>query len=131
MNSPAVDIQSYLASLSGLGLTIGDNLHSSDMPDSPDFCVSVYDTGGEFGDPRYNFDIVRIQIRFRGDPGDYRSIYDLALSIQRTLDGASSLQIGGTKYIAIYLMTAFQFIGYDSKKRPLATMNFRINRTTT
>lgn len=130
MTSPAQDIASYLAGLSGLDLSIATNLFVSEMPEDPDFVTSIYDSGAEFGDPRYDYQIPRIQIRFRGPRGDYRTMYSLALDVQNTLDGKSNVEINGSRYIGIWLITGFQFLSYDSLRRPLATMNFRIQRTT-
>jgi len=130
MNAPSMDIKDLLDGESSLGLTFGTDLFVSEMPPIPDLCVCVYDTGGEPPNPDYDYMKPTIQVRIRGDKGEYRAAYDLALSIQNFLNGMHNEEVNGTRYIGIWAEGDVFFIGYDENHRPELTVNFRLHRTT-
>lgn len=131
MNSPATDIGDMLdASDAGLGLTFAIDLFVSEMPDSPDKCVCIYDTGGF--DPlatteRYEKPTVEVMVR--GDKMGYVAGWKLAQDIKDTLHKLHNEIWNSTKYIGIWCVGDINHIGYDQSQRPLFSINFRIHRT--
>lgn len=130
MNPPSEDIKDILEETSSLGLTFATDLFISEMPDSPDECVCVYDTGGEAAWPDYTYEKPTVQVRVRGEKGQYRSAHLLAQGIRDTLNGTANDTRNGARYIGIWDVSDVLFVGYDDNRRPLLTLNFRIQRTT-
>lgn len=130
MKSPAVDITSLLED-SSIGLTSGTDLFASIMPDSPDACVSVYDTGGIEPDIGADLYYPTFQVRIRGSRGDYQTSRNLSESILQFLHKKVVTVAGSAKYLAIFAVTDILFIARDEKDRPLFSINFRTMRTQT
>ena len=130
MNDPSVDIVNYLQSVSSLGLTLGDNLHSNDLPDQPNQCVGVFDSGGDMPAVNYVYERPTIQVRVRGEKGDRRPANQLARNIRTELHGLSEIIQGGARYIGIWAMGDVLYLTDDKEQRPLFSVNFRVHRTT-
>lgn len=131
MNPPSQDIKDMLdASSAGLGLTFATDLFISQMPESPDKCVCIYDTGGfdpESIDVRYEKPTVEVMVR-SGRMG-YVDGWDLAQDIKDVLHKLHNETWNSTKYIGIWSMGDINFINYDESQRAIFTINFRIHRT--
>jgi hypothetical protein len=130
MNPPSEDIKDMLvASAAGTGLTFGTDIHISHMPDTPDLCVAVYDTGGEPPEPHLVYNKPTAQVRVRGDRGGYEAAWSLAETIRDALNGVNNEVWNSTRYIGIWATGDILFIHYDDSKRPVLSVNFRIHRT--
>jgi len=130
MNSTSEDIKDFLDDSSAeLDLVFGTNLFIGMEPETPDECVTIYDTGGFDPSAAMSYDYPTIQVRVRGNPGEYTEAYDLIASIKDFLHGKTNITTGGTRYIAVWGMGDIITLGYDESRRPLLTMNFRIHRT--
>lgn len=127
MNSPAVDIATILETYS-IG-TIGDDIHISALPDKPDACISVYDTGGFAPQSSYKYDYPTVQVRIRGTIGGYVTGYSKAESIKNLLHDLHGQSWGVSWYIGVWAMSDILFLGHDDKNRPEFSVNFRIHRT--
>lgn len=129
MNAPSEDIKDHLIAVSALALEYAVNFFISEMPDTPDECVCIYDTGGETAEPHMTYERPTFQIRMRGARGGYGDAYDLAQAIKIELNGINDVIIVTTRYIGIWLISDIIFVGYDEKHRPLLSINFRAHRT--
>ena len=126
MRSPAHDIAVFLAG-GGFG-AIGQELHISREPVSPDFVTTLYDTGGN--DPVLVTENLRqptLQIRVRGF--DYAACYErqedifLALSVDVT-----DFETTDYRYVGCWLTSDIISIGRDDNDRHLLTANYRLER---
>ena len=132
MNSPSEDIKDILESSAvGLGLVFGTDLFVSRMPETPDQCVAVFDTGGEPPQPSFVYLKPTIQVRIRGAKTGYQTAYTLAESIRDALHDLTNETWNSTRYVGIWATSDIFFIGYDENDRPLFSVNFRIHRTST
>lgn len=129
MNAPSEDIKDYLVTISALALEYATDLFISEMPDEPNDCVCIYDTGGAPAEPHITYERPTFQIRIRGERGKYQDAYDLAQAIKIELNGINNETIATSRYIGIWLSSDIIFVGYDKKHRPLLSINFRAHRT--
>jgi hypothetical protein len=131
MNAPSVDIKTILEANSSLGLALGTNLFISEMPIEPNECAVIYDTGGYDPEADYNYERPTIQIRIRGNKGEYVDANTLAQDIRDELHGTVNETIDGARYVGIWCEGDVNFIAYDDNQRPEFSVNFRIHRTST
>jgi len=129
MNSPAEDLQTYLGTLSALGLTLASNLFIAEQPAKPNNCVTVIDTGGygtDLGLETQGYERPSIQILVRNT--GYIAGYDLAQSIQVALHGLSHQTINGTVYTVIQCTSGPASLGQDESGREQFSVNFNAQR---
>jgi len=132
MNPSSTDIIEILeSSVKGLDLVFGTDLFQSFMPESPNACVSVNDSGGFEPQSNYIYEKPTVQILVRGDVWGYPACYALAKSIYNVLHDLHGEVWGSTKYIGIWAQGDILSLGYDESNRPTLSLNFRIHRTTT
>lgn len=131
MTAPSEDVKTILLSDSTIGLALGTDLFISTMPADPDECVAVYDSGGENSEAQYNYQRPTVQIRVRGNRGEYNTTYALADSIRNLLHGLANYTVGSVRYVGIWAQGDILFIHYDENQRPVFSMNFILHRTTT
>ncbi len=130
MNSPSVDISGLLET-EGIG-TVGTDIFTSKEPDTPNKCVTLYDTGGFEPDLT---DVVcdkpTIQIKVRGEKGKgATAAYAVADTIKRYLHGLHNEDIDSvSRIILVKSMSDIIFLGYDDRDRVQYTLNFEIYRT--
>ena len=130
MNSPAQDVKDILeGASSATGLEFGVDLFCFLQPDSPDQCVTIFDTGGYPNQPNYRLEMPTIQVRVRGAPKKYRDAYTIAESVREVLRETHNTSVNGTKYIGFWVMSDIFPLGYDEKNRPEFSINFRLQRT--
>ena len=131
MNSPAIDIAGILAT-AGVG-TISTDLFVSEQPDSPDKCVTVFDTGGFPPESNYVYDKPTINIRVRGKRGGYANAYAVAQSVKDALKDLTNEDLGSSgdtdRIISVWCMGDVIALGKDEQGRPMLSLNFRIHRT--
>jgi hypothetical protein len=121
---------------SALGLTLGTDLFAFDMPEKPDVCVSVMDSGGNDPEPEPSLetDYPTVQVRVRGMRGSYPTIWQRAKAIAdflRDTHGPNEVEIEGSRYVGIWQAGGILDIGPDENGRPEVSINFRIHRTAT
>ena len=103
MNSPAVDIAQYISNSgsSYLGLELATDLFVSKMPDSPDACVTLYDTGGIAPQSNYAYYRPTVMAHMRGAQGGYQAAYAVGLEILEFIRSIQNETINGTRYIQV------------------------------
>lgn len=131
MASPAVDLANHLHTLAAY--TLGTNVFIGRLPESPDACVAVMDTGAVLLNPKYQRDEVLVQFIVRGTKPnalgtEYQTSYAIAKDIQNVFLGTVNLIIGGTEYFAFNAIGGINALGYDSAKRPLFSFNIRVTK---
>jgi len=131
MNPPSQDIKDIMVATSSLGLTFATDLFISEMPQTPDECVCVYDTGGDDPGTEFTYERPTLQVRVRGARGGYLNAHGLAQEIRDVLNGQHNYTINGARYIGIWAVGDIIFVGYDDNHRPELTVNFRLHRTNT
>lgn len=129
MNPPSVDLAAMLDAPSGSPLTLGTNLFVSYEPDSPDLCVTLFDSGGFPPDASVNYERPTVMARIRGAKGGYAAAYARAEYIKTVLDRNGHETVNGTVYTGIWAMGDINSLGYDENERPVFSLNFRIHRT--
>lgn len=124
----ADDIVTFLAA-EGIG-TVGTDLIATTMPDDPDACGAVYETGGF--DPEYALggtepalENPTAQIVFRGAPHDYDGPRAKAESAFKAIGKLRSAATVSGYYLAQPLQSPFPFNRRtpDPKERPLIAFN--------
>lgn len=127
-NSPSTDIKDMLEeSGSGLGLVFGTNLFIASMPDSPNVCSVIVDTGG--GDQgEYGYEFPSVQILHRNV--DYSVGYAFMRDVKYRLHYSRNNEIwNGTRYIKIAVRSDILYLGQDDKNRYQFSLNFRVERS--
>ncbi len=127
MNSSSEDIKDMLESSSCAIADFGTDLFIGFMPDSPDLCICLYDTGGE--PQEHDIETPHLMVKVRGNPGGYVEAYAKIKGIKDFLHGKGGFSINGTKYVGIWSISSILSIGNDEKKRPRLSTNFRIQRS--
>lgn len=128
MTSPAQDIRVLIDGDSSLGLVFGTDLFVGDMPESPDACVALFDTGGSSPDPNKYFR-ADVQVLVRGTVGSYSETYAVTETILLLLHEYYGTPSGSTYYYSVVWASGVPFyIGVDESNRPLFSLNFRIQR---
>jgi hypothetical protein len=132
MNAPSQDIKDMLeSSVSGLNLTFATDLFISRMPESPDVCVALFDYSGLPPEPGYDYFYPSVQVRVRGNQGGYQAAWTVAESIRDFLRDIHDETWNSTKYVHIWCQGDILSLGQDENNRPIFSINFRIQRTTT
>jgi hypothetical protein len=127
-NAPSQDIKDMLEdSGAGLGLVFGTNLFVASMPDTPNTCSVLVDTGGaDQGEHGYE----RPSVQFLHRNVDYQIGYAFMRDIKYRLHYARNNEIwNGTRYIVIAVKSDILFLGQDDKNRYQFSLNFRVERS--
>ncbi len=129
MNAPSQDIATLLET-SDIGLTLASDLFISREPDSPDNCVTLYDTPGSspvvFMNKNEKYFYPSIQVRIRNN--DYRQGYALGKQIVTKLHGEGQTEINDTYYSLIAAQSEPFLLKYDKNNRAIFIINFNLQR---
>jgi hypothetical protein len=125
------DVVNYLvAEVAGVTLVLGTNLFKSYMPDTPNPCVVVYDTGGAEPDRYLPTAMPTFQVLVRSD--DYEEAHNLIQEIADLLHNKYNIELvaGQTYFYAINLLGEPANIGRNDKNLDEFSANFicRIRR---
>src|SRR5438105_3032502 len=120
---PADELGQYLGSgPAGLALTLGTNLFVGRLPDQPDNCVAVYETGGTMplmviGTPDVKIDRPGFQVRVRDE--SYTTGEQTITKCFKALQGVynTTLISGGGIWKLLYATHSPMSIGRDAKQR--------------
>lgn len=104
----------------------GTDLYVGRLPDLPDACVVCYDTGGESPNPRFLLDYPQVMVKVRGTETGYSAGWLKAKAVKDALLGLPSQDIGSERWVSLSMMGDINFLGYEDKKRPVFSLNFRI-----
>jgi hypothetical protein len=129
VNAASRDVKDLLAGESALALTPGDDLHISEMPSTPDACISVHDSGGPPPSALFTLERPTVQVRVRAEKGHYEAGHATAAAIRDLLNGMHGFTLNGSRYISIFATSDVIPLGNDQNRRPEFTVNFQIQRT--
>lgn len=126
---PSVDVKDLIVN-SGQGV-FGSTVFIGKTPDSPHACITITDTGGFSPDSNMVYEYPTVQVRVRGDIGDYLGTWGKAQSIKTLLHNYAekTAQSDGSRTICVWAMGDILFLDYDETNRPTFSVNFRIHRT--
>jgi hypothetical protein len=125
MNSPATDVQVYLASA---GLVDGSTGWASSvgyLPSQPNQMVVIDDLGGLAGEATVAYERLRFQVIVRGERFDYAVAYNKVMAIYDTLNTTA---ISATYPLLIADQPPLS-TGLDDLERACWSVNFEIHRT--
>jgi len=107
-----------------IDLTLGSNIFTAFMPDTPAEIVAVYDTGGATPDIDIPTGSPTFQIIVR--TADYENGFNLMKEIVDLLHQKMNITLaeGGTYFYSIFLMGEAGHIGRDEKSRDEFSVNF-------
>jgi hypothetical protein len=127
-NAPSQDVKDMLTdSGAGLDLVFGTNLFIASMPDTPNTCSVIVDTGG-FGQGQYGYEYPSLQILHRST--DYTTGYDFMRDVKYRLHYNRNNEVwNGTRYIQIAVTSDILYLGQDDKNRYQFSLNFQIQRS--
>ena len=129
MNPASEDLKDFIElSSTGLDFTFGTNMFIGDMPDKPDNCITLYDTGGPAPQANYDYYKPTVQILIRGDIQGYQNAWDQANSLSNALHGVAGETVNSTYYSQILASSDLMFVGKDDSNRPIFSINFEIHR---
>lgn len=132
MNAASVDIKDILDGESSLGLTFATDLFVGKEPETPDNCVTLFDTPGEPPDltlagkdeDDYNYPYMQVRVR----DNSYTDGWDTINSIKTYLHGLHGVTQGGSKYDLIQCVQEPALLDWDKNDRVRFVTTFRIHR---
>jgi hypothetical protein len=109
-------------------LTIGTNLFLAKMPDTPDFCVTVYEYQGQapmetFGAAAFAIDKPSIQVVVRATRDDYPTARNLAQDLRILLASVRDTSINGLRVVRLVSNGSVLSLGTDDLDRPRIAFN--------
>ena len=102
------------------------SIHISKQPDKPDRAITIYDSGGQDPNPQWLVDYPTVQVRVRGGENDYLVAHQKCRDIVNALIGLPSQDINGERWVSLAQTGGIAFMGYDEKKRPMFSTNWRL-----
>jgi len=120
-------IGTYIDTNSG-DLTIGTNLFLSKMPNSPDYCVAVYETSGispieTFGATAFEIDRPSVQVVVRATRDDYVTARDKAITLRNLICALTNVSVSGVTVLRVKSAGSVLPLGVDELDRPKVSFN--------
>jgi hypothetical protein len=120
-------VGTYIDTNSG-DLTIGTNLFLSKMPNTPDYCVSVYEYTGiapieTFGAAAFEIDRPSVQVVVRATRDDYVTARDKAIALRNLICGLTNVSVGGVTVLRVKSAGSVLPLGVDELDRPRVSFN--------
>jgi hypothetical protein len=128
VSSPSEGIRDLLvaANVGVFNATSGWSIHISRMPNKPDTCITIYDSGGAPSNPKWLLDFPTVQVRVRGSENGYLAAQAKCKDIVDALLGLPSQDVNGDRWVMITQLSAPTFLGYEDNKRPQFSINFQL-----
>ena len=130
MNHASEDVKDMLVAESALALSLGTTLHLHREPDTPDDCVTIYDTPSYPPDMMYSKEEVyyhsSIQVRVRSSDPDVGMA--LARDIMDALHNRAQETWNATLYTVIQATGEPATIAWDENNRVIIVINFNLQR---
>lgn len=127
MGIPSIGIKDLLLAK---GYAFGGSLdwavYIGKQPDSPDNCVTIYDSGGGTPSPLWLLDYPHVQVRVRSRNGQYQEAMVTAKDIKSIILGQPSQDLNGDRWVQFNLAGDIGFMGYDKNERPEFVLNFEL-----
>lgn len=99
---------------------------SSEPQETPNQCITVYDTGGRDPDPKWRLDYPNVQVRVRGAKEQYAATWERARKIRDLILGAPAQEIQSWRWESFLVVGDVNFLMYDQSRRPIFTINVRL-----
>lgn len=119
---------SLLVDMKSIITAVNANMFLGDLPDTPDNCVALYQTGGQDSVHSLGASVDEthetptFQVRIRNT--SYASANTQAESIKDLLDGKVNTTINSNVYISIFMQGDINSLGRDDRNRINLTVNF-------
>ena len=130
-----LDIGNHLdaATIATQDLTIGTNLFLGRLPDAPDSCVALYQTGGaapddQFGSAAPQVERPSVQVRVRAD--DYATAEALASDVWGVLVLVANQTLTSTRYLRLAVDQSPFPLERDNQDRPVFVFNLEAIKET-
>ncbi len=109
-------------------LTLGTNLFLGKMPETPDLCVTIYETQGSaptmtFGATAIEIDRPNLQISVRASRDDYPTARDLAQTLRTLVSGMINVSAGGVTVMRTQPTGSVYTLSPDNLERPRVVFN--------
>jgi hypothetical protein len=113
---------------SSADLTLGTNLFLSKMPESPDFCVAIFEYEGlppieTFGSAGFVIERPSLQIMVRAAREDYVTARDKAVTLRNLIAAISNTSLSGIGILRVTSMGSVNPLGVDELERPQVIFN--------
>ncbi len=123
------DIGTFLAAnVTDTTLTLGTNLFLGRMPDSPDTCVAIYETGGNAPTDVFGADtappIENAGVMCHTRASSYSDCQSLAVDIMKTLTKVINETLTSTTYYKIEAVQSPFGLERDEQERMIFSCNF-------
>lgn len=99
---------------------------SSEPQETPNECITIYDTGGRDPDPKWLLDFPSVQVRIRGAKEGYAAGWTRARKIRDLILGAPAQVIESWRWESFLIAGDVNFLMYDQSRRPIFTINVRL-----
>jgi len=127
MNSVAEDLKDLLVA-EGVA-TFESNLFFDLLPDRPDLCAAVRETGSwRMPEANTGIEYPTAQVLVRGGANNILGARDFMQSIYAAIRDALPQTINSTWYGGFWVASGPASIGRDERQRPVYSVNFRIMR---
>ena len=119
---------SLLVDMKSLITAVNANIFLGDLPDTPDNCIALYQSGGQ--DAVHSLgagvdethETPTFQVRIRNT--SYATANTQAESVKDILDGLVNQTINSNLYISIFMQGDINSLGRDDRNRINLTVNF-------
>jgi len=127
------EVASYLDT-EGLG-TVGTDIFKGLLPDTPDACVALIETGGQasenvlssaVGAPAW--EAPSFQVICRAGRRDYSTARTKANDVFKKLDGLVNTTLSSVRYLSIFAIQAPFALPRDDQERPLLAFNCAVKK---
>lgn len=109
-------------------LALGTNLFLSKMPESPDFCVAVFEYEGlppieTFGSAGFVIERPSLQVMVRATREDYVTARDKAVTLRNLIAAISNTTLSNIGILRVTSMGSINPLGVDELERPQVIFN--------
>jgi len=119
---------SLLVDIKSLITGVNANIYLGDLPDTPDNCIGLYQTGGQ--DPQHQLgasteevhETPTFQVRLRNTT--YATANTEAEQVKDVLDGLINQVVNGNEYKSIFMQGDINSLGRDGRNRVNLSVNF-------
>jgi hypothetical protein len=119
----------YLVS-NGIG-TLATTIFLARMPDSPDACVTLYESQGAGGASTFGagvtaFDVPRIRVLCRAGRNDYQIARAKAVDVRNLLGAVRKTTLSGVGILTILATSEVYPMGRDGDDRPIIGCDYSV-----
>jgi hypothetical protein len=108
------------------GTTSGGTIFLAKEPETPDKCITLYNSAGFTPNPKWAVDFPSVQVRVRGSKNAYVASRAFAQSAKDALLGVTSQAVTGGRLVSVTMMGDLMDLPFDQSNRPLHVINFNL-----